>query len=144
MKPIIVVAIIAVLVYICTYWSPLEKKHNIPDETSESGSRIECAGEVNETQSGSANEPILLPSQDPQYVNAEENQEQSQNYDNSNSSYVLQSGFQADQSVKNVYNGISNIEQNEMFAKKAVGNSKSRSITDDFNLKYMHTLNAKR
>ena len=79
------------------------------------------------------------------YVNADENKEDKyENIDSSNSSYILQSGFQADQSAKSVYNGISNIEQNEMFAIKSVGNSKSRSITDDFNLKYLHTLNSKR
>tara|TARA_B110000483_G_scaffold243458_2_gene333376 strand:+ start:1585 stop:2004 length:420 start_codon:yes stop_codon:yes gene_type:complete len=83
----------------------------------------------------------------PQYANTERDGEgsyahmyENMNENQSNSSHVLQSSFQADGPSKSVYNGMSNIEQNEMVAMKSVGSSKARSITDDFNLKYLHSL----
>ena len=146
MKPIIIFAIIAMLVYLYTSWFPLQNKNGEtpPGETITQEMNNE-QNEQNDTPPESNHETINMPSPEIQYVNADENKEDKyENIDSSNSSYILQSGFQADQSAKSVYNGISNIEQNEMFAIKSVGNSKSRSITDDFNLKYLHTLNSKR
>lgn len=154
MKPIIVLVIIALLIYVCTYWLPMKAQKKVePNNTDkpnmehvgddDTGDDDKSSETNNDTLVDARPDELDLPESPPQYVNAESAGEGSyQNIPENqfNSSHVLQSSFQADDASKYVYNGMSNIEQNEMFAMKSVGSSKARSITDDFNLKYLHSL----
>ena len=184
MKPMILIAIVALLVYVYTYWLPMkacdkkrkkvtvkqeptmkvtEPKIEEPDYNYESEvnimkgeSKMENEFEMIEQESKNDSEIIhiqeqinemeenLKPVSEVEIDSVQKEQHSTEQSTDHNSSYILQSGFHHEDFAKHVYNGMSNIEQNEMFARKSIGNLKSRSFTKDFNQKYLHNLSTKK